>query len=342
MKTRAAILVSLNAPLEIDDVEVPALDVGQVLVKIDASGVCGKQIDEVLGKRPDPYLPHLLGHEAAGVVEDVGPGVRKVKQGDSVVLHWLKGSGIDSEPPKFKRNGMPINAGWITTFSERSVISENRLTRLDPRVPSDAAALMGCAVMTGLGIVINNAMVKPGESIAVFGAGGVGINVILAASLVSAYPIVAVDVHDRKLEWTKSFGATHVVNSSKTDPVQAIRAIVGNDGVNAAVDTVGHSTVRTAAYDSTAKNGVTVFAGVPRAEDCMSFDSFPLQGGRRIVGSHGGEGRPDVDIPRCVKLFQLGKLKLTEQITHRFPLEKVNDAIAIVRRGEAGRCILVV
>jgi Zn-dependent alcohol dehydrogenase len=340
MKTKAAILVAQNAPLEVDDVEVPRPSVGQVLVKIGHSGICGKQVDEILGKRPDPFIPHLLGHEAAGIVEDVGPGVRKVRPGDSVVLHWLKGSGIDSDTPKFKRRGAAINAGWITTFSERTVVSENRVTRVDPAVPSDVAALLGCAVTTGLGIVINNAQLKPGDSIAVFGAGGVGINVIQAAALVNAHPIIAVDVNDGKLAWAKAFGATHVVNSSREDPVLAVKAIAGSDGVHASVDTVGHPTVRTAAYDATGKAGVTVFAGVPRAEDRLSFDSFPLQGGRRVVGSHGGEARPDVDIPRCVRLFQLGKFKLKEQITHRFPLERVNEAIEIVRSGEAGRCLL--
>ncbi len=142
-----AVLVEINHPLEVCDIEVPRLDVGQVLVQVAASGICGKQIDEITGRRPDPYLPHLLGHEGGGVVLEVGPGVRKVKPGDRVVLHWIKGSGIDSATPKFrlKGTGTPINAGCVTTFSDVTIASENRLTKIGDHVGFDVAALLGCA-----------------------------------------------------------------------------------------------------------------------------------------------------------------------------------------------------
>src|SRR3989338_6816359 len=161
----AAILTKLNAPLTIaDDVVIPELGPGHVRVRGEASGICGKQVDEVAGRRPDAFIPHLLGHEGAGVVEDVGPGVRKVKPGDHVVLHWMKGSGIDSAPPTFSRRGAKVNAGWITTFSERTIISENRVTPIPTDIPFDVAALMGCATTTGLGIVLNNIKLGPGQS----------------------------------------------------------------------------------------------------------------------------------------------------------------------------------
>ena len=172
---KAAILVKQNEPLEIDDVEVPDLGYGQVLVNIKNSGICGKQIDEITGKRgKDPYLPHLLGHEGAGIVKDIGPGVTKVKKGDHIVLHWMKGPGIDSSTPQFSRKGSPINAGWVTTFSEYTIASENRVTPIDKDIDFDVASLLGCAVTTGLGIVFNDLNLKPGQSTAVFGAGGVG------------------------------------------------------------------------------------------------------------------------------------------------------------------------
>lgn len=339
-KTRAAILVEQMAPLVIDEVEIPELGFGQVLVKVGHSGVCGKQIDEVLGKRPDPYIPHLLGHEGAGVVEEVGPGVQKVKPGDSVVLHWVKGSGIDSQTPKFSWNGSRVNAGNVTVFSDLTVVSENRVTPINPGIPTDEAALLGCAVTTGMGIVNNNANLRPGQSIVVFGVGGIGMNVIQAAALVTANPIIAIDIHDRKLKWASAFGATHTLNGGLQDPVAFLNDLTGGKGVDAAVDTVGAPDVRTMAYNVTSNTGVTVFAGVPYAKDRMTIDSFPLHFGRRVVGSHGGDTRPDVDIPTCARLYKLGKIKLKEQITHTFPLDQVNEAIDLVRRGGVGRCVL--
>jgi S-(hydroxymethyl)glutathione dehydrogenase/alcohol dehydrogenase len=263
----AAILVAQNAPLEVAEINLPELQVGQVLVKIEASGICGKQIDEIEGRRHDPFIPHMLGHEACGVVVEIGLGVRKVKPGDRVVMHWTKGPGIDSDTPKYTRGDSSVNAGWVTTFSERTIVSENRITVIDSDISGGSAALLGCAVTTGLGIVNNDAVLRPGDSIAVFGAGGIGINVIQGARLVSAGRIIAIDVHDRKLEEAKFFGATDVINGRKQDAAAEIKKIVGEDGVNAAVDTVGTHQVRTTAFDVTATHGITVFAGVPRPED---------------------------------------------------------------------------
>ena len=170
---KAAILVAQNEPLTVAEVDLPELAVGQILVKVEFSGICGKQLEEIDGKRgEDPYLPHLLGHEGAGVVVEAGPGVRKVKAGDHVVLHWIKGSGIDSIPPRFNWDGVEVSAGCVTTFSEYTVASENRVTPIPSDMELDLAALLGCAVTTGLGIVFNDASLKPGQSMAVFGVGG--------------------------------------------------------------------------------------------------------------------------------------------------------------------------
>lgn len=337
----AAILTQVNAPLTIaQDVLMPALAPGQVLVKLKASGICGKQIDEITGRRPDAFIPHLLGHEGAGVVEAIGPGVRKVQPGDHVVLHWMKGSGMDSATPSFRRNGTMINAGWVTTFSTHTIVSENRATSIAADVPFDVACLLGCAVTTGLGIVTNNAALKPGQSIAVFGVGGVGLNVIQGAALVSAHPIVAIDLHDAKLKQAKAFGATDTVNASKPGASARLKDLAGARGFDAVVDVTGIAKVRQQAYDLTSNTGITIFAGVPFHQETFTIDSFPLHFGRRIIGSHGGDTRPDVDIPRYLRLYALGRLKLKEQITHRFPLARINAALDVVRKGEAGRCVI--
>ena len=338
---KAAILVEQNAPLMVVDLEIPKLDVGQVLVKIEYSGICGKQLDEISGKRgEDPFLPHLLGHEGAGIVVDVGPGVRKVKNGDHVVLHWMKGSGIDSVPPRFKWNGTVVSAGWVTTFSEYTVASENRMTPIPADVKFDVASLLGCAVTTGLGIVFNNANLKPVQSIAVFGVGGVGLNVVQGAMLVNAYPIVAIDLYDHKLEQAIAFGATHTVNATRSNPEAFLMELSDRRGFDVTVDVTGKTSVREMAYNITSNTGKTILAGVPHHQEQITIDSFPLHFGRRIFGSHGGETQPDVDIPRYIQLYKLGKLKLDEQITHRYYLDEINEAVNVVRKGEVVKCVI--
>jgi S-(hydroxymethyl)glutathione dehydrogenase/alcohol dehydrogenase len=319
---RAAILLEQNKPLFIGNIDIPPLDVGQVLVKVYFSGICGKQIDEIVGKQPDPYIPHLLGHEGGGIVVDVGLGITKVKKGDHVVLHWMKGSGINSSPPRF---GKRISAGWVTTFSDYTIASENRVTKIADGIPFDIACLLGCAVTTGLGIVFNNANLMPGESICIFGAGGVGLNVIQGASLVNAYPITAIDIHQSKLDLARVMGATNF-------------SIDNGQMFDVTVDTTGIPSVRERAYSMARR--ICVLAGVPRDDETITIDSYPLHSGRKIIGSHGGNTNPDTDIPRYLKLYELGKLKLQEQITHCYPLEKINEAIELVRKGGTGKCVI--
>jgi S-(hydroxymethyl)glutathione dehydrogenase/alcohol dehydrogenase len=339
---KAAILEKQNAPLNVaNDVQALALDAGQVMVKIAFSGICGKQIDEITGKRgPDPFLPHLLGHEGSGVVVDIGVGVRKVKVGDHVVLHWMKGSGIDSAIPQYAWDGTKLNAGCVTTFEEYAVVSENRVTPIPSDIKLDIAALFGCAVMTGLGIVFNDAALKPGQSIAVFGVGGIGLNVIQGAVLVNANPIVAIDVHDGKLNKAKEFGATHLVNANKVDPVEFLMNLSDGQGEDAVVDAVGNSDVIEKAFLATKKAGKTILAGVLDHRTKINIDSYPLHFGRQLIGSHGGSAQPDTDIPRYIQLYRIGKLRLEEQITHRFSLPRINEAFEKVRNGEACRCLI--
>ena len=217
---RAAILVEHNHPLEVHEIECPSeLDFGQVLVQVKYSGICGSQLGEISGlKGPDPYLPHLLGHEGSGVVQKIGPGVTTVKEGNHVVLHWRPSTGIQSPTPAYNWNGKKVNAGWVTTFNEYAVVSEDRVTMIPNDFDPEVGALMGCAVTTGLGVINNNAKVKIGESVVVWGAGGIGLNIIQGASLVSAYPIIAIDLYDHKLNMSKQMGATHTINAKKINP----------------------------------------------------------------------------------------------------------------------------
>lgn len=339
---KAAILAQLKSPLIVDDIELPTdLSFGQVLVKVLVSGVCGSQIGEVDGiKGEDRFLPHLLGHEGCGEVMAVGRGVSRVKQGDRVVMHWRKGLGIESLTPQYKWGDKLVNGGWVTTFNEFAVVSENRLTLVHPDVDPEVAALMGCAVTTGLGVINNNAKLKIGQSIAVFGAGGVGLNIIQGAAMVAADPIIAIDIFDHKLEMAKRYGATHVVNSRKNEPLFSIKKIVGGSGVDVAVDNTGLPDVIQAAYTITSDSGRTVLVGVPRKDDNISIYSLPLHFSKVLTGSHGGESNPTVDIPRYLNLYEKGKLEFKGMITHRYKLRDINQAIAELREGKVGRCII--
>ena len=341
MKTTAAILVESNAPLVVDEIEIPKLDVGQVLVAIRKSGICGAQINEIAAvKGPDKFLPHLLGHEGGAEVLEVGAGVTQVKPGDHVVLHWRKGAGIHSIPAKYQWRGKTVNAGWVTTFQRHAVVSENRVTVVPKDLSDEVAALMGCAVTTALGVINNVAAVKVGQSVAVLGCGGVGLNIVQGAALVAAHPIIGIDIVDAKLEMARKFGATHVVNSKRQSFVDEVRKIVGAGGVDVFVETTGNVKLIEEAYRLTGSQGKTILVGVPRAGEDITIHSLPLHFGKVLTGVEGGETYPTTDIPRYARLYQAGKLKLDDLVTHRFPLAEVNRALDVVRSGESGRVML--
>jgi len=339
---KAAILVEQKKPLVVADIELPSkLERGQVLVKVICSSVCGSQIGEIDGvKGPDKFLPHLLGHEGGGVVEEVGPEVIRVKKGDHVVMHWRKGLGIESATPKYKWGVKTVNAGWVTTFNEKAVVSENRLTQIPKDVGFDVAALMGCAITTGFGVVNNNAKLKAGESIAVFGVGGVGLNVIQAAALVGAFPIIAIDIYDNKLKYAQEVGATHVINSSNKDALNAISEIVGGKGVNVAVDSTGNVKVIEQAYEATSSQGRTILVGVPKKGEKVCIYTLPLHFGKVLTGSHGGESEPSVDIPKYIDLYKKHKIDLKNMITKTYDLDEINKAIEAMRKGKIVKCMI--
>src|ERR1700736_6305782 len=220
---KGAILAQSREPLVVDEIALPeTLGVGQVLVKVLYSTICGAQLNEIAAaKGPDKFLPHLRGHEASARVIEIGPGVTTVKPDDTVVLHWRPSQGIQCQPPAYKWRNEKLNAGWVTTFNEHAIVSENRMTPIPPDYDLKAAPLLGCAVTTAAGVINNDAKVKIGESVAVFGIGGVGLNVIQFAYLAGSHPIVAIDLVDAKLEMAKSRGATHTLNPAKIEDIDA-------------------------------------------------------------------------------------------------------------------------
>jgi S-(hydroxymethyl)glutathione dehydrogenase/alcohol dehydrogenase len=339
--TKAAILAESRTPLIIDEIVLPdTLDVGQVLVQVLYSTICGAQLNEIAAaKGPDRFLPHLLGHEASAVVLDVGPGVTTVKAGDTVVMHWRPSQGIQSPTPSYRWGGKKVNAGWVTTFNQHAVVSENRLTVIPADYDLKVAPLLGCAVTTAVGVINNDAKVKIGESVVVFGAGGVGLNVVQFASMVGAYPIVAVDLLDNKLEMAKRLGATHCINSKGIDDLEAkLREITGAKGADKVVETTGVKSVIELAYNVTHPDGRCVLVGVPTEK--VTISTLPIHFNKVLTGSHGGDCVPDIDIPRIVRLNQAGRLTFDGIITHEFSLDDINPALDLVRSGEAGRVLI--
>ncbi|HTP89791.1 MAG TPA: zinc-binding dehydrogenase [Bryobacteraceae bacterium] len=338
---KAAILEKLRSPLVLDEIDIPALECGQVLAQIQQTGICGAQLGEIDGKKgEDKFLPHLLGHEGGGVVLETGPGVSHVRKGDHVVLHWRKGAGIHARPAKYSWNGRTVNSGWVTTFNECAIVSENRLTPIPKDIPFDVAALMGCAVTTALGLINNLAQLKIGQSIAIFGCGGVGLNVVQGAAMVSADPIIAIDIYDDKLALAAEFGATHLINSGKTDVREEVRKIAGSAGVDVFVENTGLVRLIETAYQLTANAGKTILVGVPKHDEDITIHSLPLHFGKVLTGCEGGSTDPTNDIPRYLRLYQRGKLQLDRLITHRMPFAEINTALDKVRAGEVGRCVL--
>jgi S-(hydroxymethyl)glutathione dehydrogenase/alcohol dehydrogenase len=341
MKTTAAVLVERGKPLVLADLEIPLLKPGQVLVEVAYSGVCHTQVLEARGHRgEDRFLPHCLGHEGSGIVRDVGPGVAKVKPGDRVILSWIKGSGTDVPGTVYRWDGRSVNAGGITTFSRLSVISENRLTVVPEELPLPLAALVGCAVPTGFGVVFNTAQPRPGQSLAVFGAGGIGLCAVAAASVAGCTPVVAVDVKADKLELAKQMGATHAVNAAAADPVAELQRICPG-GVDFAVEATGRPAVMRQALASVrSQGGTAVIVGNARHGEQVELDPRQLNMGKRLLGTWGGDNVPDRDYPRYCKLLRSARLNLEPMLAKRYPLHKVNQALEDLERGQSARPLL--
>lgn len=339
---KAAILERNHSPLVLDDVTFNGpIEVGQVLVKMHASGICGKQLEEIDASRgPDQFLPHMLGHEGCGTVVDVGPGVHKVVPGNRVVLHWVKGSGIDAATPLYVRRGERVNAGWVTTFNEYAVVAENRVTPVADEADPTIACLLGCAVTTGVGVVLNEANVRPGESVVVYGCGGVGLSAIQGAQLVSAYPIIAVDRNPLSLKMAQKMGATHLVNPEIIDVISEVERITSGKKGDYVFATTNNPSALELAVECASVPGEVIFVGVPPTGVNISVNPFALHCRRTIRGSFGGGVFPDRDIPRYLEMYNRGILKFDALIASIISFGEINEGISLLRNGITGRCIV--
>ena len=330
---KAAVLFKTKKPLKIIKIDLPNyLLNGQVLVKLHYSGICGSQIGEIDAiKGKDKYLPHLLGHEGSGTVIEIGQNVRTVKPKDKVILHWRPGLGKQSKPPLYSYKGKKINAGWITTFNEYGIISENRLTKVNSKINLITAPLYGCAITTGFGVIKNNAKLN---SVIIYGAGGIGLNMIQAAKLAKAKPIIAVDIHEKKLILAKKCGATHTINSLKEKNFkEKITKILQEKKLDVFIDNTGIPKVIELGYEIISKNGKLVLVGVPGKGKKIRIYSLPIHFGKKIIGSEGGSSKPNKDIPNILNIIKSKKINLKQLISKTYRLDKINEAIKDIRSG---------
>ena len=335
MKTSAAILVEQRQPLLIDEVELPALGYGQVLVQVKVSRICGSQLGEIEGvKGPDKYLPHLLGHEGGGIVVDTGPEVSHVKPGDHVVLHWRPGAGIQAAPSQYRLGSQTVNAGNITTFQNLTVVSENRVTRIPTDTDFEIAALLADTLTTGFGAVTRDARLTIGEAVVVIGVGGIGLGTVLGAHLAGAHPVIAVDIHDHKLAKAREFGATHTINTRRENLADSVQRILAGPA-DAVFDVTGNAAVIEQAWKFTGPKGRLVLVGVMRHDQQFSLNTLPLHHGKVLTGTEGGSSRPHLDIPRYLRMIRDCRFDPRGMISHRCRLNEVNHAIAAMRAGEA-------
>ena len=332
---KAVILEQLDSDLTVGEVELTPLQYGQVLVKNLVSGLCGAQLQEISGLKGNAnFLPHLMGHEGCGVVEEVGVGVSTVKVGDKVVMHWRKSDGIEAPFPSYVYNGKKMSSGKVTTLSEYSIVSENRLTTVPDDTPEELCALLGCGLTTALGVITNEAQVKFGESILIIGAGGVGLNLIQGAKLASAYPIYAVDIVDDKEELCLSVGATHYINSQTSFVDRKFDVII---------DTTGNPNVINNAITNLSGTGRLILVGQPKpGQDVVIPNAGKLFDGvgQTIKATQGGKTSPTEDIPRYINLHKSGLLDISKIITHRFDIDNINEAFKLLRSGHAGRIMI--
>lgn len=341
MKTEAAILVELGHPLVMAELAVPALKPGQVLVEIGYSGACGTQVMEWRGdKGPDRWLPHCLGHEGTGTVVDIGAGVTKVKTGDAVVLSWTRGIGAETGGCKYDWDGREVNAGGVTTFQRHAVVSENRLTGLPDTLSPDVAVLLGCAAPTGMGAVFNVLDISPGNSIAVFGTGGIGLNACMAAAFAGAMPVIGIDPNPSRRELATAYGATHVIDPSNVDVVDSVRSIVPG-GVDLAVEASGQPAVMGTAVDSVrAQGGRAVVIGNAKLGAELKLDPTVFNQGKSLLGTWGGDTVPDRDQPRYCRLLASGRFPLRELLSAPYRLDQATQALEDLAMGRIGRPLI--
>lgn len=358
---KAAVCYEFAQPLVVEEVEIDSPQRGEVKVRMAATAICHSDIHFIDGERAAPP-PLVLGHEGAGVVEEIGPDVTLVQVGDRVALSLLRQCGrcyfctigmpyhcegqfaLATESRLRNRHGVSLRDGELgaSAFAEEAIVDQSQLVIVPDDIPLDRACLLACGVITGAGAVINTAAVRPGSSVVVIGAGGVGLNAIQGAQLIGANPIIALDTIPSKLAAAVQFGATHTIEVGKDDAVGAIRALTGGRGADYAFVTVGTDTAVAAGFDVIRVAGTLVLVGLPAPGATVPFPIREFAwAGQRVLGSCMGSTRLSVDLPHYVELYRQGRLKLDELITQRYPLRRINEAIEAVRRGEARRNVIV-
>ncbi|MGE0768940.1 MAG: zinc-binding dehydrogenase [Hyphomicrobiaceae bacterium] len=348
MKTVAAIQTETGGRLRIDELELPDPGVDQVTVKLYSSGVCHSQLHQM--HNPALGRPLLLGHEGTGVVTAVGKGVTHVKAGDMCLVSWVPRTAV-----RGRQNWQPTGArfegslahGHVYTWARDLLTSKELVVPIPEEHPRDVSCIVGCAVLTGAGAVMHTAQVRPGQSVAVLGVGGVGLSAIRAASILEAYPVIAVDLSDEKLAFARSFGATHTINASgNVDPVEAIRDLTGG-GVDYAFDAIGKQrtceqilqAVRSGGQGAGNIGGTAVLVGIP--QERITIDPQLIVQGQRIFRGSLGAAYPDQDFSMYLRWHQQGKFPLDKLITRRYRLEEINEACDHLHSGAIlGRAIL--
>jgi S-(hydroxymethyl)glutathione dehydrogenase/alcohol dehydrogenase len=362
MEMKAAIFRKPHEPLTIESVEIDKPSGREVLVRTAATGVCHSDLHVVDGQGRWPLdRPIVLGHEGAGVVEAVGADVTTLRPGDHVVacLSGFCGScaqclaghpnlcvgGLvtrpDAAPPRLSQKGEPLRQFiGISSYAERMLLHENSVVKIDPALPLDRAALVGCGVLTGVGAALRTSGLQAGQTVAVFGCGGVGLAIVQGARIGGARQIIGVDVFDGKLEMAKRVGATHVVNSANDDPVKAVRALTGGAGVDHAFEAVGNAKLVRQAIESLAIRGTATIVGVLPPDATIEFPWMAIRPECRVQTSRMGSNRFRLDIPLYLEFYRQGRLLLDEMVTRRGRLEDINEAFRAMKAGEVARTVL--
>jgi len=348
LKTTGAVQTAVNEPLVIAELDTPDPRPDKVIVKLFATGVCHSQLHQM--HSPDLPRPLVLGHEATGIVTHLGRDVAHVKEGDNVIVNWV--SRVPSKgrrpftPPGTTYRGEPINDALVYTWARDVLVGGEYVISMSKESPTDVTAIVGCAVLTGAGAVMNTAKVRPGDSVAVFGVGGVGLSAVQTASLLEASPIIAVDLQDDKLDFAREFGATHTINASQADPVEQIIEMT-DGGVDYAFDTIGVRATTEQVLPVTrgggpgADNhgGMAVLVGIPGEEMTLDPRLFTFHQ-RRFRGSLGAT-YPERDFPLFLRWHEEGKFPLDKLVTRRYKLEQINEAYDALAAGEIfGRAII--
>jgi S-(hydroxymethyl)glutathione dehydrogenase/alcohol dehydrogenase len=336
---KAAILIEKNKPLYVGDVNLPKkLSFGQVKVRVLTSGLCGAQLQEIAGlKGNEKYMPHLIGHEGCGIVEDVGEDVVKVKKGDKVVMHWRKSSGIEANFAKYQWNDKEISGGKVTTLAEKVVISENRITPVSNDIDNEFCALLGCGLSTGFSVVNKDANVKFGESVLVIGCGGVGLSCIQASNLSLASKIIGIDINDEKRMMVEKLGAEFF------SPTAVERIIESKIKIDCIIDTTGLLSLVSRFIPLLSNVGRCILVSQPKQGSMLSINdpiAFFSDRGQTIRTTQAGNFDPDLDIPRYISLYNKGLINAKSLVTDRYDIFNINEAIDQLKTGKSGRIII--